>query len=215
MSSCARRQVAAGPAWLHLVGSFWCSIPAPPSVMQHPPFLPPTSPVSAAVSAPVLLWLKESVDGAHTCTRPPCPFSALPCQLASFGQHAVPAVPATCSGACVTPPKQISRRGACLLMAHVQLAAPLHRCTAAAAAAAAAPTQFQHNLLKGWVPEFCFEGMGFYITHHATGSINKRIKTCSPACLGAVWRRVGCTGTSMARMGSERAAPPRRYVLCL
>ena len=51
----------------------------------------------------MLLWLKESVDGAHTCTRPPCPFSALPCQLASFGQHAVPAVPATCSGACVTP----------------------------------------------------------------------------------------------------------------
>ena len=85
---------------------FWCSIPAHPSFHNATPsFLLPDSPVSAAVSAPVLLWLKESVDGAHTCTRPPCPFSALPCQLASFGQHAVPAVPATCSGACVTPPK--------------------------------------------------------------------------------------------------------------
>ena len=83
---------------------FWCSIPAHPSFHNATPsFLLPDSPVSAAVSAPVLLWLKESVDGAHTCTRPPCPFSALPCQLASFGQHAVPAVPATCSGACVTP----------------------------------------------------------------------------------------------------------------
>ena len=89
---------------------FWCSIPAPPSFHNATPsFLLPDSPgISAAVSAPVLLWLKESVDGAHTCTRPPCPFSALPCQLASFGQHAVPAVPATCSGACVTPPKQKS-----------------------------------------------------------------------------------------------------------
>jgi hypothetical protein len=56
------------------------------------------------------LWLKESVDGAHTCTRPPCPFSALPCRLASFGQHAVPAVPATCSGACVTT-QQLQLRG--------------------------------------------------------------------------------------------------------
>ena len=80
---------------------------APPSFhTATPSFLLPDFPVSAAVSAPVLLWLKESVDGAHTCTRPPCPFSALPCRLASFGQHAVPAVPATCSGACVTPPKQ-------------------------------------------------------------------------------------------------------------
>jgi hypothetical protein len=101
---------------------------------------------------------------------PPCPFSALPYQLTSIGQHMVPAVPATCSGACVPPPKQISRRGACRLMAHVQLAAPLHRCCRCCRCC---PTQFQHNLLKGWVPEFCFEGMGFYITHHATGSINK------------------------------------------
>jgi hypothetical protein len=37
----------------------------------------------------LFVWLKESVDGAHACTRPHCPFSALPLQLASFGQHAV------------------------------------------------------------------------------------------------------------------------------
>jgi hypothetical protein len=30
LSSCGRRQVAAGPAWLHLVGPFCCSMPAPP-----------------------------------------------------------------------------------------------------------------------------------------------------------------------------------------
>ena len=37
----------------------------------------------------LFVWLKESVDGAHACTRPHCPFSALPRQLASFGQYPV------------------------------------------------------------------------------------------------------------------------------